>query len=61
MKRRTEPALYLHPSGNDQGEGYFMKIDNGERVHTVETDVLSSRCLRKQLMQFTNWQNNKNI
>ena len=30
MKRRTEPAIYLHPSGNEQGGGFFMKIDNRE-------------------------------
>ena len=29
MKTRTKTDLYLHPSGNDQGGGYFMKIDNG--------------------------------
>ena len=28
MKIRTEPDIYLQPSGNDQGGGYFMKIDN---------------------------------
>ena len=33
MKRRTESALYLHPSGNNQGGGFSMKIDKGERVH----------------------------
>ena len=23
MKRRTEPAIYLHPSGNEQGGGFL--------------------------------------
>ena len=32
-KRRTEPSLYLHQSRNNEGGGYFMKIDNGEYVH----------------------------
>ena len=40
MKRRTEPALYLHPSGNDQGGGFFMKIDNRERVHRNRCTVI---------------------
>ena len=33
LKLRTELALFLYPSGNVQGGGYFMKISNGERVH----------------------------
>ena len=40
MKRRTKPALYLHPYGNNQGGDYFMKIDNGERVHKNRITVI---------------------
>ena len=40
MKRRTQPALYLHPSGNYQGGGYFIKIDNREHVHRKRIAVI---------------------
>ena len=40
MKWRSEPALYLYPSGNAQGGGYYMKISNREHVHRNRFTVI---------------------
>lgn len=55
MKRRIEPVIYLHPSGNDYGGGYFMKIDNGERVHRNIVVVMPM-----PVDNVHKWPNNKN-